>query len=69
MRAPTARQRRKQWAADRKELAAKWFDGDETFAQEFLESLPYSAIPEWNDAEYVMETLANRPLTPKEKTS
>lgn len=67
MRAPTAAQRRKKWADDRKEFAAKWFDGDEGFAEEFLESLPYSEIPGWGSAESVMETLANRPLIPREK--
>lgn len=57
----TAAQRlRRQWAEDRKAFADKWFSGDEEFATEFLESLPYSCIPGWVDAEFVMEVLYKR---------
>lgn len=52
-----AAQRRKEWARDRKAFATEWFDGDEDFAEEFLESLPYSEIPGWWNAHNVMETL------------
>jgi hypothetical protein len=55
-----AAQRRKEWARDRKAFADEWFEGDETFAEEFLESLPYSEIPGWWNAHNVMETLSKQ---------
>lgn len=49
----------RQWAEDRKAFAGEWFQGDSRAADEFLNALPYSEIPDWEGATYVMEKLDN----------
>jgi hypothetical protein len=51
---------KRQWAADRRAFADRWFNGDEDAAQGFLETLPYSEIPDWGSAEAVMDTVPTR---------
>lgn len=48
---------RAQWEANRKQVADRWFIGDETKADLVLNALPYSAIPCWADVETVMEEI------------
>lgn len=55
--APSKRALRREWARRRKEVADTWFDGDEDRADEVLDSLPYSTIPEWDDVDRVMRAL------------
>lgn len=45
------------WAEHRKEVAEKWFGGDEQKALNVLYALPYSTIPEWGDLDLVMSVI------------
>lgn len=43
---------------NKREVAAKWFDGDEEKATNVYYSLPYSTIPDWWHVDAVMQAIA-----------
>lgn len=47
-------ERRRRWEQDREAVAGLWFGGNLDRADQMLDSLPYSAIPEWGDVDRVM---------------
>lgn len=50
-------QRRQLWERDRQAIADLWFEGDVEQADEAMESLPYSAIPTWEDVDRVARAM------------
>lgn len=53
----TTEELRAEWAANRQRVADRWFRGDTDLAEDVLNALPYSEIPDWSSLDMVMEAI------------
>lgn len=53
----TAAERRAEWEENRRRVADRWFGGDTDHAENVLDALPYSEIPDWSSLDTVMRAI------------